>query len=165
MKKDISITRIIVVLLFAITFTVVGVGTPIMYAAYAPHDNIIEEHNFVASNATLDSESHYICFDRTVQHPATGKVFNELYMMGDNGERIEVASEREYRYFQGGETKVVTEVSLPANLDAGEYRYLLIVELNLADGLVERAFTFESKTFTISNETESESREEMAASC
>lgn len=160
MTKQPNLSRIMVILLFALTFMSIGWMAPALHASYAPNDSIIEAHDFTASNATTDSDEHYICFDRTVQYEATGTAFTELYLVNDGDKRLrtEVDSQTVDRYFQHGRSEVVTPIELPDDLPEGEYRYVLVVRMDLADGRVERAFTFESETFYISDNVTNEGR-------
>lgn len=144
--------RAIIIVLFAITFMVIGWISPLLFATYAPPGMIIESHEFSAQNATVDSEQHYVCFDRTVHRPAVGQTFTELYLITDNStstERIEITFDTSTRYYQDGHAKVITPLELPDNLKEGEYKYLLVVKMQLADGRVERPFTFQSEPFYI----------------
>jgi hypothetical protein len=157
MTQSVNLTRVIVILLFALTFMSIGWIAPALYASYAPNDNIIESHEFTATNASPDADTHYICFDRTVRYETSGRVFTELYLVNDKNERVrtEVSSEAMQRYFQSGRSKVITEMALPSDIHEGEYRYLLVVKLDMADGRVTRTFSFQSEVFHISNGTQS----------
>jgi hypothetical protein len=154
MTSQMTLVRVAVILLFAISFTVIGWIAPVLYATYMPSDMVIEEHSFSAQDVQPDAEQHYICFDRTVNRPASGQVFTELYLVsdGDPDSRTEIESRSMERFFQQGRTQVVTPLDLPGDLQEGKYRYLLVVKLDLADGRVERAFTFESQPFIISED-------------
>lgn len=143
--------RVGVILLFVITFTLVGWMAPIMYATHAPAENFIEVHNFEAQNTSIDTEEHTICFDRTIHSDTTGQVFAELYLITGDGERIEVGSDTMDRYFQEGRQQIVTPFELPDGLEEGEYRYALVIQMELADGQAPRIFSFESDEFYISD--------------
>jgi hypothetical protein len=56
----------------------------------------------------------------------------------------------------------LTSFELPDELEAGEYRYILVIELEMSDGRVTRALTFESDTFQI---TEREIETEPVTDC
>lgn len=146
--------RIAIIVIFAVTFMIIGWMSPVLYATYAPDSAIIESHGFTAQDATTESDMHYVCFDRTVHRAAAGETFTELYLVteadGDNVRR-EVSFETNDRYFQQGTSKVVTPLNLPDNVVAGEYRYLLVIQMELADGRVVRDFTFTSNKFNITN--------------
>lgn len=144
--------RVIVALLFAMSFALIGWVAPIMYASHAPADQFIEVHNFHAQDTQPDADQHYICFDRTVRQPTSGIVYTELYLITDDGERIEIASDSARRYFQGERAQVVTPLTLPDHLEEGEYRYALVAQLQLADGRVQRDFMFESEKFNVSED-------------
>jgi hypothetical protein len=156
MTSELTLARIGIILLFAISFTFVGWIAPVLYATYTPSDMIIEKHSFSAQDAQPGAEQHYICFDRTVNRPASGQVFTELYLVsdGDPNSRTEIESRTMERFFQQGRTQVVTPLDLPGDLQEGKYRYLLVVKLDLADGRVERAFTFESQPFIVSEDVD-----------
>lgn len=164
MTQSMNPTRAIVILLFALTFMSIGWIAPALYATYAPNDNIIESHEFTATNSSVDSGRHHMCFDRTVRYETSGRVFTELYLVSGDNERMrtEVSSDTMNRYFQSGRNKVITEMSLPQNIRPGEYRYLLVVKLDMADGRVTRTFSFQSEEFYITNETNGT---EMDAEC
>lgn len=145
--------RLIVASLFAISFTLIGWTAPILYATHAPADNFIEVHDFGAQNTSTNAEMHYICFDRTVKQSSSGTVYTELYLINEDNDRVEVSSgESIDRYFQDGRHEVITPLQLPPNLEKGSYRYLLVAELNLADGRVERSFEYNSERFYISDD-------------
>jgi len=146
---DEFIKKVIVSLLVAIAFTLIGWGAPMLYSTYAPEDQFIEVHNFEAQDAPPSSEHHYICFDRTVHEPSSATVYTELYLITDDGKRIEVGGETMKRYFEKGRQRVVTRLSLPEDLESGEYRYALIVQLELSDGRIQRDFQFHSSKFNV----------------
>lgn len=150
-ERSVNLARIAVVLLFAMTFTLVGWLSPVLYATYIPADEIIEVHGFEAQDTTTNSDKHYVCFDRTVYRETTGKVFTELYLVnGDTQQRVEVQSDTVERYFQGGRTEVITPYELPPDLQTGEYEYVLVIKMELADGRVTRTMSYNSEPFTIS---------------
>jgi len=137
--------------LFAILFVTVGWIAPAAYAAYAPPSQYMEVHNFYAQDATTTADSHLVCFDRTVHHGQSGKVFTELYLVNGDGSRtVEVDSRTMERYFQDGRRAVETPFRLPEErLEAGEYRYLLVVQMQLAQGRVTREFEYTSASFNV----------------
>jgi hypothetical protein len=136
--------------LFAILFVTVGWVAPAAYAAYAPADQFIEAHEFSAQDASVDSESHLICFDRTVENGRSGKVFTELYLLNNDGSRtVKVDARTMEQYFQDGTRAIETPFPLPEHLETGEYRYLLVVQMELAQGRVTREFEFQSEAFNI----------------
>ena len=138
-----------IVLLFAILFVVVGHFAPVAFAAYAPQSHYVDVHEFSAQNTTTASDTHLICLDRTMESGRTGTAYTELYLVTEDGTRVEVDSNTMERYFQGGRHHVKTEVSLPNNLQAGEYKYMLVIKMDLAQGRVAREFAFTSQKFTI----------------
>jgi len=147
--------KAIVIATFSITFMLIGWMSPVLFATYAPQGQIIEANSFTANNATTTSDSHMVCFDRTVSRPAAGQTFTELYLINDNSgstERTEIAFEITNRYYQEGRSQVATPLNLPNQVVEGKYRYLLVVQMELADGRVTRAFTFKSEPFYIKDE-------------
>lgn len=156
MTSHTGLMRIVVILLIVITFTTIGWISPVLYASHAPDSQFIEVHNFEAQDTTTNANSHLICFDRTVYSSTTGKVFTELYLVDGENHRVEVSSETMTRYFQEGTHKVVTPVELPTNLAEGEYQYLLVVRMELADGRLTRDFAYESNTFEVTDEPANE---------
>jgi hypothetical protein len=146
---EINSSRIAIILLFAIAFAIIGSYAPVMYASYAPENNSIEVHSFKAQDTTVNSDEHYICFDRTIHQPSSGEVFTQLYFVGDDGTRVEVDSRTMDRYFRNGRREVVRPFDIPKNITAGEYKYLLVVRMELANGRVTRDFTYTSEPFTI----------------
>jgi hypothetical protein len=151
---DMNRYRLSFILLFAMVFMLFGWLTPVIYATYVPGDMVIEKHSFSAENASITQDTHDICFDRTVRRPASGRVFTELYLVsdGDATVRTEVSSETMQRYFQKGRHQAVTPLDLPNDIEAGRYKYLLVVKLDMADGRVTRDFVFNSQPFTVSND-------------
>lgn len=139
-----------VAILFAILFIVVGYTAPVAYAAYAPTDHYIKVDEFSAQDTTTADSSHLLCFDRNVKEPNSGTVFTELYLVnGDSDSRVEVDSRTMERYFQDGDRVVETRMPLPKNLEAGEYRYILVIQMDLAQGRVQREFEYTSEKFTV----------------
>jgi len=166
MKLNMNNSRIIVILMFAITFTLIGWISPVLYASHVPQDQVIEAHEFTAQDTTPDADQHYICFDRTVEQASAAETFAELYLLDRDGNRVEIASQSEYRYFQQGRERVVTPLQLPDDLAEGEYRYVLVANFNLADGRVERTFAFESEPFVINDSVDPvESQDEAITRC
>lgn len=151
MTKQLNLTRLAVILLFTVTFTLIGAYAPVVYATTVPADNVIEVHSFDAQDTTTNSDAHYVCFDRTVNHGASVLLFTELYLLNDNGNRVEIDSQRIYRYFQQGRQKVVTPMSLPERLQEGTYRYVVVAKMNMADGRVIREFSSQSTKFNITD--------------
>lgn len=91
MTEQLNLARIAVILLFSITFLMVGLTAPTLYATYVPADEVIEVHNYEAQDTTTGSDVHYVCFDRTVATGSSADVITELYLVGDDGKRIEVS--------------------------------------------------------------------------
>lgn len=150
---EIQVRRLHVALLFAILFVSVGWIAPAAYASYAPEDQFIEVHSFEAEDTDTSASEHTICFDRTVHESHSGTIYTELYLVSDSNASIEVDARTMNSYFEAGRHIVSTEFSLPNDLQAGEYKYLLVVEMELANGRVQREFSYTSETFTITNNT------------
>lgn len=147
----IGITRLQTTILFAILFVVVGWVAPTAYATYAPSDNFITVHHFDAQNTTTSSNSHLVCFNRTVHSSGTGKVYTELWLLDNNSNKvIQVQSNHQTKYFPAGDKIVLTDSKLPNDTEPGKYRYLSVIKLTLANGNVQREFTFKSDPFTTS---------------
>lgn len=150
-----KLTKIGVALLFAVTFSVAGVVIPIMYASHAPDDRFIDVHDFEAQDAHPDDDAHYLCFDREVKRGATGTVDINLHRVeGPSGFSGYVDggvsdADASHRYFQEGHHKIIRPVPLPNDLREGEYRYVLVIRLELANGDVMRQFTYHSNTFNV----------------
>lgn len=151
MTNHTNLLRALVILLFISTFTLVGWAAPIIYATNAPADAIIEVHNFEASDTTTESDQHYVCFDRTVYSGSSAQVFTDLYLLDKDGNRVIVNSDVSETYFQQGQYSVTRSISLPSNLKAGEYKYVLVAKMDMANGQVTRDFEFTSNMFTVSN--------------
>jgi len=151
MKIEIMRWRILVILLFAITFTLIGWLAPALYATYVPQEHIMEVHEFTAQNTTTEAEEHFVCFDRTVHRASSAEVFTELYILDEDNERIKVSFEKGNRYFQEGQSQAVTKYELPNNLTEGTYKYVLVTKFDMSDGRVTRTFAFESEPFKISD--------------
>lgn len=152
MTKELNLARIAVVLLFALTFTFIGWTAPMIYASYAPQSQIMEVQEFSAQDTSVSADQHYVCFDRTSHRGASGRIFTELYLVDGDNDPVEVDSNSIRQYFQKGDERIITSFELPQNLRAGEYKYILVIQMELADGRVTRNFEYESNTFTI-NET------------
>lgn len=166
MTSEMNRSRIIVILLFAITFTLIGWLAPVLYATHVPQSEVIEVHEFTAQNTTTTADEHHICFDRTVHRSGSAKVFTELYLLNGDGQRVEIESNTADRYFQSGNTQVVTPLELPDNLAEGEYKYVLVAKFDMAGGRVTRTFAFHSEPFTVSDGAEPvDSHREAVARC
>ena len=135
--------------LFALLFITVGWITPAAYAAYAPQDHFIQVNEFSAEDTTTSADSHLVCFDRNVEQAKTGKVFTELYLVSNENKTIEVDSRTFERYFQDGSRAIETPFTLPPHLEEGEYRYAMVIKMELAQGRVEREFEFMSEPFNV----------------
>jgi hypothetical protein len=147
---ELDINRLHVAILFAILFVSVGWVAPAAYASYAPQEQFMEVHNFDAQDTTTSSERHLICLDRTVQEGHLGKIFVELRLIGeDNSVATEVDAQTMDRYFQSGHLRVETPMTLPATLEPGRYRYLMVIQMELANGRVQREFSYTSDAFNI----------------
>jgi len=166
MTQKMNRYRIVVILLFAITFTLVGTLAPVVYATYVPQDGVIEVNEFTAQDTTTDADAHYVCFDRTVERGTSAEVFTELYMLSEDGQRVEIESRTRDRYFQEGQEEVVTRLELPDNLAEGEYRYVLVAKFDMANGRVTRTFAFRSEPFMIDDSIDAvDSQEEAIRMC
>lgn len=138
-----------VIILFTILFVVVGYLAPVAFAAYAPQSHYVSVNSFEAQNTTTADSSHLICFDREITHGTSATVYTELYLVsGTDDSMVEVDSNTMERYFQEGEYAVKTRMPLPNHLETGEYRYLLVMKMDIAQGRVTREFEFTSSTFT-----------------
>jgi hypothetical protein len=154
-----------IILAFALTFAVIGWVSPMVYTSNVPQGQVIEVHEFSAQNATSTADDHFICFDRTVHKPATAETFTELYMIGEDGTRIEVDSRKRVDYFEGGNRQVVQSIPLPDELAEGEYKYVFVANFDLADGRVERTFAFESESFYVNDSVDRTTHEEAVKQC
>lgn len=150
MKKEINLARIAVILLFAMTFLLVGVTAPALHATYVPEDQIINVHSYEAQDTTINSEVHYICFNRTISQDRSADMIMEMYMVNDEGSRIEIESNKFENFFEAGTERVVTPRPLPeAEIVPGTYKYVAIAEIDMANGMVTRTVTFTSGSFSI----------------
>jgi hypothetical protein len=140
------------VLAFGLFFMATGWLVPAMYATYAPSEQYVEEHRFEANDTTLDQQQHTVCFERTIHQDTTGSVFTELYLVDENGERMRIQSKSKKSLLAEGRATVSIDVTLPKDMPAGEYYYERAYRINLANGRVERTFTFTSNTFNITKE-------------
>jgi hypothetical protein len=150
---EVQLNRIIVVLLFVIAFTTVGYMAPALYASYASSEHYIEVNSFTAQNATVGDDEHAVCLDRNVKKASSATLFVEMYMLDSNSNaRVELSSFTLDRYFQHGETAVLTPIELPDSIEPGEYRYMMVVQVELAKGAVEREFEYRSDEFYVTND-------------
>jgi hypothetical protein len=137
-------------ILFAVLFVVVGYVAPIVFATYVPSDYYLEINDFQAENAVNGDVSHQVCLDRDVKNGQTGTIFTELYLLnGKNGERVEVGSMSSNEYFEEGSYKIEATMVLPEAIEAGEYRYVLVIEITPAQGRVTRQIEHTSDKFTV----------------
>jgi hypothetical protein len=157
--------RISVILLFAIAFTLFGTFAPVLYASNVPQNQIIEVDKFTAQNTTTTASQHHICLDRTVHTKSIATTVTELYMIDENGTRIQVSSNTEIDYLHSGNNNIIQTLSLPDNLIEGEYKYIFVANVELADSRVKRTFTFESEPFKISDDINVTTREEVIENC
>lgn len=166
MTKETTRWRILVILLFAITFTLVGWMAPVIYATYVPQEQVIDVHEFTAQNTTTTADNHHICFDRKVQNPLSAETFTELYIINENERRIDLSSDSNDRYFQGGNLQTITKYALPNNLTSGVYKYVLVAKIDMSAGRVTRTFAFESEPFRINDSIQlNESRAAIIERC
>lgn len=157
MEKDTK-TKVQFIVLFAILFAVFGWTLPPIYASVAPANQFIEVHDFQADDAHEDAVSHQVCFDRTIKSGTTGKVFLELYMRNSStGERIEIETEQFKDYFQQGRAEVVRPYKLPEEIEPGEYRYEVVITLDVSNNRIQRSFAYQSNNFTITEQGSNES--------
>lgn len=153
MFDNVGLARVVVILLFAAAFIIIGTMAPVMYATYVPDSEIMETHSFTAQNASVGDESHYVCLDRTVNHATTAEAFTELFIVnGDTDQRVRVNPDVMHRYLEDGRAQITTEMELPDGLEPGKYQYLLVVEIDMANDRVQRNMAFRSDTFTITDE-------------
>jgi len=150
MVSDITANRVSIILLFAVTFAAIGYFTPVIYATYVPQENVIEQHSFTANDASVHQGSHQVCFDRTVHKASSGETITELYMVDGEGYRVSVDTDTTNRYFHSGRVKSIMSLDIPKNVEEGEYRYLLVIKLDMAGDRVVRTFTYRSDSFFIS---------------
>lgn len=151
MTQYTRLLRVAVVLLFVISFTLVGWAAPIMYASHAPPNWFIEVHGFDAADANPESDRHTICLNRTIHTETTGKTITELYLVSGD-QQTRVSSDVTDRYFQEGTQTTLSATGLPSELREGEYRYLLVVRMNLVNDQLTRDFTFESEPFVVNED-------------
>ncbi len=146
---------LVLVTLFALLFSVVGWFAPALYASYAPQDHYIEAGNFTVQDAQATDSEHVLCFERTIHKQSVGEVFTELYLIADDGSRVEVTSSKEEQVFQEGTRIIEVHTNVPPDIEPGEYRYERVYNMELANGRINRQFTFVSERFTIvdGNET------------
>lgn len=152
MTEHTRLAQITIILLFVLTFTLIGWASPVIYASNVPEEDVMEVHNFEASNTTTNADQHYVCFDRTVKNSNSGTVFTELYLLTEDGDRVELDSQSINSYFEQGRHNVIVPLTLPNDLPRGEYKYLLTAKMDMADGRVDREFVFESNRFHVTDE-------------
>lgn len=140
--------RIIVIILFALLFVLVGWTAPAMYATYAPADHFVETHSFEATDATVDQETHEITWDRTIHERQSGTIVIELVMLSED-RRIEYEATTRDSIYQDGRETIVIENELPDDAEVGTYEYNMVINIQLSDGRVMRTFFITSDTFEI----------------
>lgn len=126
----------------------IGWSAPAMYATHAPSDHFVETHEFTVEDVSIDDETHELTWDRTIHGKHSGFVVIELVMVSDD-ERIKYESTTRDSIYQDGRHEIVIENELPEDVEAGEYKYHMSVEMHLADGRMTRSFFVQSETFTV----------------
>jgi hypothetical protein len=154
-----NLKTLLLVVTFGLLFVSIGWVAPAVYATYAPQEQFVEVHGFDASNATTADDSHVICLDRTVYQPTPTTIFTELYIVDNAGATYEVDSRENDEYLEQGKDTVRVPYALPPEIEADEYRYRLVLQMELARGRVTRSFVFNSDKFTI---TESDKKSEQS---
>lgn len=142
-------SKLTIVLVFAVLFLSIGWMAPMLFYSYAPQGHFVDVHEFDAGNVAVGDTSHTVCFDRTFHQASSGTVFVELYLITDDGYRIEVLSENRQDYFQQGRSIISEEVELPADLREGSYRYERVYKMEVNNGQITRTFSFQSETFRV----------------
>lgn len=150
--------KLSVILLFIITFTFIGWSMPIVYATYTPADNIISVQNFDAQDATVNDETHYICFERTTNNDFTADLTLELFLIDESGRSIEVDRSRSEELLSKGPRSVIIEKPLPSGLESGQYKYEAIFKIDMANDRVTRTIKFNSETFLITEGQQTDSK-------
>jgi len=143
---------LLLVAVFGLLFASVGWIAPAMYAQYAPQDHYIEEHSFTAADVSATDQTHTLCFNRTIHRQSVGEVYTELYLIGDDGTRIEIKSDVNERVFQEDTRVVEMEIDLPDEIREGTYRYERIYVMEVAHGRVTRQFAFTSDRFNVTTD-------------
>lgn len=150
MTHNMNSYRIVVILLFAITFTLAGTFAPVMYVSIAPDSNFIEMHRFDVEDTHVEADSHEICFNRTVHNPSDADITVEMLMLKDDGSIVEKDSfEVDAYYQQGTEEVVVTREIRTDNLEPGTYQYIQSSKLHYYNGRATKEFEFTSEEFTV----------------
>jgi hypothetical protein len=133
---------------FAAIFILIGTFAPVIYASYIPSSTIIEVQRFEPTDATVNDEFHTICWDRKSGDTRPANIRTELILLSENGEK-EIAITERNDIIEEGEKEISIRMRLPDRLQPGTYKYNAIIEVQLADGRVERTFTSVSEEFTI----------------
>lgn len=149
MTTSMTPKRVTIILLFVVSFFIIGWSAPALYGAYVPSDQIVEVDNFEPADATTADDSHRICFDRTVSNDVTAVFTTELFLVAEDGTRVEVSQSNSNQLLERGEQTIIVERELPSDLREGTYRYETIATVNLANGQVERDISFKSNRFEI----------------
>ena len=143
--------QLTVICLFAVLFMLIGVYAPVVYATYMPQGQIISVNEFQAEDVTTGDDTHYLCWNRTMQNDRAVSVQSELLLLSEDGRTIEVDQQSSQQVFEEGQQSLLIEMDLPNDLVAGEYRYRFIVSIEMANGRVERNLFIDSKPFTVSD--------------
>ena len=148
--------RIVLILLFVVTFVAIGWLAPVMYVNAMPASHFVDVHNFTASDTYTGAESHEVCFNRTVKRPDNAVITIELLMVDDDGSIVEKDSFKRDAYLQEGQREVAIQRDLQWRyLEAGTYRYVNVISVAYYDGRAVKDITFESDEFTV-HENESQ---------
>lgn len=154
MTTSMTPKRVTIILLFVIAFFIIGWSAPAVYGTYVPSDQIVEVNEFEPSDATTADDSHYICFDRTVSNDVTAVFTTELFLIAEDGTRLEVSQSSSNELLEQGDRTIIVERELPSDLREGTYRYETVATVNVANGRIERDVSFQSNTFEIHDENE-----------
>lgn len=134
---------------FAILFMAIGWMAPVMYASHAPEDRLLEVNQFEPHNATTESGSHTVCWERDVYQEATGTIIVEMYLIGDDGGVEEIDVSTRNTYFEKEDVNSIDFPLPTARLEVGEYRYEAVITMELANGRTERQISAQSEPFFI----------------
>jgi len=146
---NVNISRLLIAVIFVVSFTTIGWLAPALYATYTPPETYIEEDTFYAPDTTVDATQHEVCFTRYIKPSVAGNVIMEMYLVPEDGPPIRIQAEQEPQYFQEGNMQEIITVDLPQDIAAGNYHYKRIYQMELVNSRVVRTFEFNSNTFYI----------------
>lgn len=130
-------------------FIWLGEAVPKAWYHYAPINQFIEVKGLEAPDIRSSTGEHEVSFYRDVKRSTHGVTITELVLECRDGDLVEKKSFRNFEYFEAGDRQVKLTFDLPKDLEPGDYRYYVRINLQLPRKVV-RSITVKSNQFTVS---------------